>query len=393
MSPRLRILLADDEAIVRSKVLLMLGDRFDIDQATTAASARQADMSQYDATFMDIVFPDGNGIDLCREIKARDPHSTVVITSSMESVDAWNQAFQAGADGYLEKRELLSLDPRKIELMVQSLVERNRLRRQAEETNRRQAELLSVLSHDVRAPFQALLGTIELLRKSDIPEAAAGNVEKLFHCAKDQLEFINALLELLRLESAGTSIRRSAVDLNLPVNQSLAGLQVLAQRKSIALEVDLEAKLPRVESDIGKILQVVNNLITNAIKFTPGGGRVTVRTRSSSRNGRPGAEISVEDTGIGIKPEERAKIFQRFHRGRERGTSGEKGTGLGLAICKEILQLHGGTIEVVDRSLPGTLIAAWFPQSEKEKAKDPSSESKRWAGQESRTHQYHGAGT
>ena len=82
----------------------------------------------------------------------------------MESVDAWNEAFRAGADGYLEKRELLGLDPRKIVLMILNLVERNRLRRQAEETNRRQAELLSVLSHDVRAPFQTLLGTIELLK-------------------------------------------------------------------------------------------------------------------------------------------------------------------------------------------------------------------------------------
>ena len=393
MSPRFRILLADDEALVRSKVMLMLGDRFTIDQAATAAAARQADMAQYDATFMDIMFPDGNGIDLCRDIKARDPHSTVVITSSMESVDAWNQAFQAGADGYLEKRELLTLDPRKIELMVKNLVERNRLRRQAEETNRRQTELLSVLSHDVRAPFQALLGTIELLRTSDIPEGAAGNVDKLFHCAKDQLAFINALLELLRLESTGTSLRRSAVDLNLPVNQSVAGLQVLAQRKGIALETDLENKLPRVQADIGKVLQVVNNLTTNAIKFTPGGGRVTVRTRAAARNGRPGAEISVEDTGIGIKPEERGKIFQRFHRGRERGTGGETGTGLGLAICKEILQLHDGSIEVADRRSQGTLITAWFPQCEKEGAKDSNAEPKRSAGRDSGNRQFHWAGT
>jgi signal transduction histidine kinase len=128
----------------------------------------------------------------------------------------------AGADGYLEKRELLGLDPRKIVLMILNLVERNRLRRQAEETNRRQAELLSVLSHDVRAPFQTLLGTIELLKKNPDHDATR-NIETLYQCAKDQLAFINSLLEFLRLESGMAGFRRSPVDVNLPVNSHFKG--------------------------------------------------------------------------------------------------------------------------------------------------------------------------
>ncbi len=195
------ILLADDEAIIRRRVKMMLGDKFLIDEAPTANETRSAIAKNYDAILLDIVFPDGNGIEICSEIKKHDPHSTVVITSSMESIDAWNQAFDAGADGYLEKKDLLDLDPRKIALIIINLIERNRLRRQAQETNAKQAELLSVLSHDVRAPFQALLGTIELLKQSRIPPEAARNVETLHNCAREQLGFINALLELLRLES------------------------------------------------------------------------------------------------------------------------------------------------------------------------------------------------
>jgi two-component system, sensor histidine kinase and response regulator len=363
MSDRLRVLLADDEPLIRSKVVMMLGDKFHIDQAPTAKEARAAFQKPFDAILMDIVFPDGNGIELCREIKERDPHSTVVITSSMESVDAWNNAFQAGADGYLEKRELLGLDPRKTELMVYNLVERNRLRRQAEETNQRQAELLSVLSHDVRAPFQALLGTIDLLRKSSIPSDAAQNAENLYQCAKDQLAFINSLLELLRLESGSTNFRLMPVDINLPVHQALQGLGILAQAKGVHLDKALQPNLPKMQGDLGRILQVVNNLVTNAIKFTHSGGRVLVRTSASVRHEKPGVQLAVEDSGTGIRPEDREKIFQRFYRGRDKGTNGEKGTGLGLAICKEIVQQHEGVIEVASEKSAGTVMKAWFPAS------------------------------
>ena len=184
MNGPLNILVADDEPIIRQKVSMMLGDTFRVRQTDTAESTRKALQEGVDAVLLDIVFPDGNGIDICREAKTRDPHIPIIVSSSLESVDAWNQAFQAGADEYLEKRELLGLDPRKIVLMLENLVERNRLRKQTEETGRRQRELLSVLSHDVRAPFLALLGTIEQLRCDSIPPDVANSVETLHKCAK-----------------------------------------------------------------------------------------------------------------------------------------------------------------------------------------------------------------
>jgi two-component system, sensor histidine kinase and response regulator len=360
MKNRLKVLLADDEELIRRKVVMMLGDTFHFEQAATAREARAAAERSYDAILLDIVFPDGNGIEICREVKARDPHSTVIISSSMESVDAWNDAFRAGADGYLEKRELLGLDPRKIVLMVQNLVERNRLRRQAEETNQRQAELLSVLSHDVRAPFQTLLGTIELLKKNPVHDATR-NIDTLYQCAKDQLAFINSLLEFLRLESGVVGMRRSPLDVNLPVNLTLQRLSVPASRKEISLDGKLQEGLPKVDADIARVSQLVSNLINNAIKFTSRGGTVKVTTSAVYKNGSPGVQISVEDTGVGVKSEDREKIFQRFHRGRDSGTEGETGSGLGLSICKEIVHLHGGTLEVSDNKPMGAVFRAWFP--------------------------------
>ncbi|MGO9122797.1 MAG: ATP-binding protein [Desulfomonilaceae bacterium] len=355
------ILLADDEAIIRRRVKMMLGDKFLIDEAPTANETRSAIAKNYDAILLDIVFPDGNGIEICSEIKKHDPHSTVVITSSMESIDAWNQAFDAGADGYLEKKDLLELDPRKIALIIINLIERNRLRRQAEETNAKQAELLSVLSHDVRAPFQALLGTIELLKQSRIPPEAARNVETLHNCAREQLGFINALLELLRLESRTAGLHWLSININLPVNQCIQSLAVLATQKKITLETDLARDVPQMMGDIGRIAQLVNNLMTNAIKFTPSGGKIIVSTQLAQRNGIIGLQISIADTGIGIAAKEQEKIFRRFYRGREAGTEGERGSGLGLAICNKIMQLHGGSLEISSEKNKGTVATAWFP--------------------------------
>jgi signal transduction histidine kinase len=357
----LSMLVADDETLIRKKVRLMLGTAYCIEETDTASGALSAIDKGYDVVLLDIMFPDGSGIDVCQKIKERNKYCTVIISSSLESVEAWDQAFQAGADGYLEKRELLALDPRKIDIMIRNLVENNRLRQKTEEDGLRQKELLQVLSHDVRAPFQALLGTIDILRKKSIPESVIHDVELLHECARDQLDFINSLLELLRLESGASGLRRIPIDVNLPVNQALQGLRMLADAKDIIIETQLASDLPTVHGDVGRICQLTANLLANAIKFTPRGGRVVISTRTASDKGAPGVELTIDDTGVGINPEDRQKIYNRFYRGKQRGTEGEKGAGLGLAICKEIVNHHGGLLEILPIEPTGTSVRVWFP--------------------------------
>jgi signal transduction histidine kinase len=105
----------------------------------------------------------------------------------------------------------------------------------------------------------------------------------------------------------------------------------------------------------------VNNLVSNAIKFTPRGGNVAVSTAYEDKNGAPGVRIAVVDTGVGVNSSDQSKIFQRFRRGRDRGTEGETGTGLGLSICKEIVQLHGGTLAVNSEVSKGSAFVVWLP--------------------------------
>jgi signal transduction histidine kinase len=363
------MLIADDETLIRKRVRLMLGDKYRIDEVGTAREALTAMHKDYDVIFLDIMFPDGNGLDVCRQLKEKNQYSTIIISSSLESVEAWDQAFQAGADGYLEKRELQTLDPRKIDIMIRNLVENNILRRKAQDDNQRQKELLQILSHDVRAPFQALLGTIDILMRKSIPDSVLLDMENLHQTARDQLDFINSLLELLRLESGDSGIRSAILDLNLPVNQALQALKVLANAKEISLQLRLTENLPHIAGDLGRICQLCGNLLGNAVKFTPRGGNITVSTQSCPRRDVPGVELSVADTGVGIKDQYRQEIFERFFRGRQRGTEGEKGAGLGLSICREIMNRHGGILEIDRGADGGTVARAWFPASHSNKDK------------------------
>ncbi|MFH0959759.1 MAG: hybrid sensor histidine kinase/response regulator [Pseudomonadota bacterium] len=363
------LLLADDEDIIRSRVKLMLGSTFDICEASSAKQAFEEASKGFDVVLLDIMFPDGNGVDICRKIKEKFPHGTVIISSSMETLDAWNEAFGAGADSYLEKRELLNADPRKMSLMINSLVERNKLRKHAEDVNRKQAKLLSVLTHEVRAPFQALLGTMELLKKSDIPSHLSDNVDRMFESANQQLLFINSLLELLRLESGAVKIRPFLLDINLAINQSIQTLRTFATAKNIQIEARLHNPLPKVSGDLGQITRVVNNLLSNAIKFSSSGGKIVVQSREDQRQHCPGAVATITDQGIGFCEKELEQIFLPFYHGRSRGTNGEAGSGLGLSICKEIMDLHQGTIEVESSPGKGTTVRIWFPKMNHDKSK------------------------
>lgn len=361
MGSRMRLLIADDEPIVRDTVRLLLGNIYDIEQTDSGEGLRKIVTRGFDAILLDIMFPDANGIDLCRELKSSHPHLTIVISSSMETVDAWNSAFEAGADSYIEKRELLNQDPRKISVMINNLVERNRLRKQTEEQNKWQTELLSVLSHDVRAPFQSVLSSLDRLRKSPLEPELERLVDTTLQSARQQLSFINSLLELLRLESGMVGLRFTRFDPNLPVCQSVQTLKSLMSEKGIELKLNLGKTLPKVEADIAQVARMVTNLLGNAIKFTQRAGKIEVSTRQAKKFDVEGIEIVVRDNGIGISESDKPRIFDKFHRCKDKGDQGETGSGLGLAICKELAQLHNGTISVDSSVGKGSEFRIWLP--------------------------------
>jgi len=141
--------------------------------------------------------------------------------------------------------------------------------------------------------------------------------------------------------------------------------QMLADQRELTLTADLDPDLPLALADEEMFGQVLTNLITNAMNYTPPGGQIMVRTSSATTRGKHWVTISVTDTGHGISEDEQENLFERFYRGRAAQLTGAEGTGLGLAICREIVQQHGGRITVQSPALPpqpgGATFTVWIP--------------------------------
>jgi two-component system phosphate regulon sensor histidine kinase PhoR len=209
---------------------------------------------------------------------------------------------------------------------------------------RARRDFIANISHELRTPLAAIKLLVETLETAltDDPAAAPRFLQQIAVELDGMTQLVRELLELARIESGLVALQFAAV----PVEPLLAGaadrLRPLAERKQITVQVDTpDAAVPPVRADAGRIEQVLLNLIHNAIKFTPPGGRITLRARPHPE----GVVLCVEDTGQGIEPEDLPRVFERFYKGdKARAAGGESGTGLGLAIAKHLVQTHGGRI-------------------------------------------------
>jgi PAS domain S-box-containing protein len=208
-----------------------------------------------------------------------------------------------------------------------------------EAANRSKDDFLATLSHELRTPLTAMLGWVRMLRAARLnPEQAARALETIERNTLWQAKLIDDLLDVSRIISGKMQLERQPVDVIGVVGAAVEALRRDAEAKRVALEVVLEPGPAVVNGDPVRLAQIVANLVSNAIKFTPAGGRVAVELA------RPGGQIAVtvRDTGAGIEPALLPHIFDRFRQGQKgRGTGG---LGLGLAIVRHIATLHGGTV-------------------------------------------------
>jgi signal transduction histidine kinase/ActR/RegA family two-component response regulator len=218
-----------------------------------------------------------------------------------------------------------------------------RLYRDAQAANRAKDEFLAILSHELRTPLNAVYGWVSVLRSGKLDrETTERALEAVERNTKVQVQLIDDLLDVSRITSGKLRLALRPVSLPDIVGTAVESMQALALTKSITLDLDREANL-RVLGDAERLQQIVWNLVSNAIKFTPKGGRVTVRL---SRSG-PSARIVVRDTGIGIAPALVPFVFDRFRQGDGETTRGQGGLGLGLSIVRHLVDLHGGSVTAI----------------------------------------------
>lgn len=252
--------------------------------------------------------------------------------------------------------------------VTQRLNEVRLLRGQLEAANARLIRLdadksafLRMAAHDLRAPLAVIRGYVELVRDESAQGADAAESLGIVMARVDQMaRLIDNLLDVERIESGEVALHRAPVDLALLVNQVVESFSPVAQQKELTLEWDVPADMAHPHADGELLVQVLNNLVSNAIKFTPAGGQVTVRAF------RQEAEIVVEvrDTGPGLSEADQARLFQRFFRTDDARRQRTSGTGLGLSIVKAIVEQHGGRISCRSQLGQGSAFGFSLPLKE-----------------------------
>lgn len=220
-------------------------------------------------------------------------------------------------------------------------------RRKAEQVAKDKADLLAMLSHDIRNPLNALMGTVRLLDRTDLTETQRRYVRLLHSSSENMLSLLNHVLDWSRIESAGFALVAVPFSPRTVVEGVLATFEALARDKGLTLSAAVdEAVPPAVVGDPVAVSQILTNFVANAVKFTTRG---TVSVTVGAREAGPGAvtlAFAVTDTGIGIAPELIERIFGEFTQASYETALQFGGTGLGLAIARRILTMHGSTAEV-----------------------------------------------
>ena len=222
------------------------------------------------------------------------------------------------------------------------------------------SDFLSTAAHELRTPMANVYGYAELLLNSKFPQKTVNEMLEIIHNQVGRLVFIlNDLLDLARIEAKGAGeLTYSSQSPSKILLEASKLYNTNSEHHPIKLELN---DTPKIECDHDKVLQVLNNILSNSIKYSPSGGEIRVNLIPEARLGTSGVLISIRDHGIGMTEEQQKMVFERFYRADTSGTI--SGTGLGMSIVKEIVDLHHGQIELKSIEGQGTIVNLWLPEA------------------------------
>ena len=349
----------------------LLGDsanfRFVTDRVASVDDAvARIESSRPDAVLLGMAFADAAGQAAVGRLCEIDPSLPVIVLVGHLEDDTALEVLCLGAQDVIAKVDLNGTALRR---MVRYAIARKQeerslrlLRQQAEDASRAKSEFLANLSHELRTPLNAIMGFAEMIRcEMNGPVGVASYREyagDIHEAGRYLLSMMNGLLDLSKIEAGRVTLSESVVDVSEVVASTCLLLQDSARQRGVTLLMEIAPELKPLQADREKLQQVLINLVSNAIKFTPDKGRVTVGA-AHDPDGR--LRLSVVDTGIGIAEEDIDKIWRPF--GQIDNPAGDTGggAGLGLPLAHHLVRLHGGQMSVSSKPGEGTSIAAMFP--------------------------------
>ncbi len=235
-------------------------------------------------------------------------------------------------------------------------------REQAESASQAKSRFVANVTHELRTPLNAVIGFGELLAQETfgpLLERQREYVNFILTSGQHLLALLNEILDLSKVEAGRLELRIELVDLATLAEEVVATLQEVARKDDVVLELDLQEGLPEVTVDPLRIKQVLFNLLSNGIKFTPAGGSVRLRINSAETT----VELRVVDTGVGLRPEDISRLFTEFEQVDDVSGKKPEGTGLGLVITKRLVEMHGGAIQLESEFSKGTTVIVSLPLS------------------------------
>jgi signal transduction histidine kinase len=321
-----------------------------------------------DLVLLDLVLPGLMGTDVLAILKRELPETMVILTTAYGSEETAIKALRAGVNDYIINKRPFDADEvrevvkrgvteailrrenqrlqREVEFkneqLAQNYAELQQAYERLKELDKAKASFFSMVSHDLRHPIAVAKGYLELIRtgRESLSDETLGYVEVAEQEMRYIAEMVDAVLDLSRMDAGYYHIDCQPLQVSMLLQQARVAFRAQAAQRNISLEVEPSENLPLISADALRMNQVLSNLIENALKFTPEGGRITLGAHQTDNN----VELTVRDTGVGIEPGEHDKIFDRFYRIKRGEQVEDKGSGLGLAICREIVRLHGGRI-------------------------------------------------
>jgi PAS domain S-box-containing protein len=268
---------------------------------------------------------------------------TAFLTRTGEEVPTLQVLFAHG--GTEPGEQLITTIAHDISEMKRAQVAIEEARHEAERANGAKSQVLANLSHELRTPLTSVIGFSEMLADGHYGEVSArqreclGNIVEAGH---HLLDLINDVLDLAKVEAGRLTLLMDELDAGTLVADLVATIRVLAERKELAVELEIASGLPAVHADARRVKQIVINLLSNAVKFTPEGGWIAVAVLPG--DGGDGVRIEVRDSGIGIAPEDQGCLFEPFRQLDASYRRSQQGTGLGLALTRKLAELHGGRV-------------------------------------------------